>query len=319
MSELSPRFEPPEDRPKPTEPDQPPEPEPHADDLFAEPERGVIDRVANTMERDERRGPERFDASVTSVIDRAAATMETDRPALEAVCNEVGRELHDRMPLDRWQAADVHERAELAQEAHDLSRECYGLTPRPLEISSELEEYELGLFTPRTGEVMVNARLLSESTPDELLNTIAHENQHAAQEDVLQDRVPHPLGDRGKSEVEAWREGTRTYDPADIRGQGYAYNPLEVDANNAGAQVVDGYKDARIEALEGQIQDKDERIAALEAQEAKLEARIQAGDDRVASLEVHVKRLEKLVEDQAARPDTLDDAANHDPNERPKP
>lgn len=220
MSELSPRFEPPEDRPKPTEPDVPPTPEPHADDLFADPERGVIDRVASTMERDERRGPEHIDASATSVIDRAAATIETDRPALEAVCNEVGRELHDTMPLDRWQAADVHERAELAQEAQDLVRERYGLEPRALEVSAELKEYELGEFDAGTGEVTVNERLLSEATPDELLNTIAHENQHAAQEEIMQGHIPHPLGDRGKPEVEAWREGSDTYDSADFRGKG---------------------------------------------------------------------------------------------------
>lgn len=86
---------------------------------------------------------------------------------------------------------------------------------------------------------------------------------------------------------------------------------------------MDGYKDARIEALEAQIRERNDHIETLEAQTKdaaerleSLEAQLKARDEHVDAQREHPVAP---VEDQ---PDVVppdDPAANRDPNERPKP
>jgi hypothetical protein len=93
------------------------------------------------------------------------------------------------------------------------------------------------------------------------------------QQRTIDGRSAHPLGDVGERELEAWREGDSAYDAKDLLGTGYGYNPLEIDASNAGRAVTDGYREAHDERRDARIEGLEARIEALEARIETLSAR----------------------------------------------
>jgi hypothetical protein len=291
-SELSRRVETPD-----ATPEQPAAPEGAADSLFGDPDGSLMDRVADDLDRrsaldasskatrppvDEEppwshdykdvvelvasrlyppeptnAGPSEDDAPGPDEAEDETGDAE-DASAFEALYEE-GRALHDRIPLDRWTEANLHDRAELAQEVHTHIRDRYGLSPAELRVDSEMEDGVYGAFDPDTGHVILNQAVLSEDRPSELIDTLAHENRHALQEEIRSGRTSHPLGELGKGEIEEWRKGALAYDAADLRGPGYGYNALEVDAYKAGSQMAIGYRDALIDDL---LAEREERQRA---------------------------------------------------------
>jgi hypothetical protein len=235
------------------------------DDLFRERPGGVVELVIDRLYSDERRD---------------------DRYALKEASRDAGHRLYDRMSPERWREAEPGERTRFAHEAHAHIREAYGLKPNELSVSSTLGDEVLGEFDPGDGRVSVNESLLSADDPKELIDTIAHENEHALQDEIVEGRKQHPLGDLGKAEVELWRDGDRAYDPIDLVGKGYGYNPLEVDANNAARHVIDGYNEAR----EAERESLTARIASLEEQVENQAGVIAAQAARIEALEAEQSR-----------------------------
>lgn len=164
---------------------------------------------------------------------------------------ETGRELHEQVRPEQWKESDFEERAELAREMHGQIRDRYGLDPQELTISSELGDRDSGCCHPTTGEVTVNESLLSSDRPEQMIETLAHENRHSLQVEVLSGRREHPHGDVGAAQIQDWRRGEEKYDAdfdsPDFEGEGYLKNPLELDARDAEKRVARGYRNARTE------------------------------------------------------------------------
>jgi hypothetical protein len=171
---------------------------------------------------------------------------------------EVGRRLVDVLDPEAWAKADLAERMVLAQRAHAFIREAYGLERSPLLYDLNLPPQVAGRFDPSTGQVSINASLLEEDHPGELLDTIAHENRHAVQVDLMQEI--HQAWDQGIEEpdragvdwsvVAGWTDAWTRYDANDAAT--YHENELEVDARRAGLQLAgNGYWRAYMERMAG--------------------------------------------------------------------
>lgn len=140
-------------------------------------------------------------------------------------------------PAD-WQRASLEGREQMAQVAHDYIRERYDLVPQPLHLARDWPEGLHGDFDPLHKQVTVNAGLLRRDDPSSLLNTLAHENRHAVQQERIEGNQAVPYEDRiGRTEVDAWAVDGQKYN-RDVFVQ-YHYNTLEVDAREAASSVVD--------------------------------------------------------------------------------
>lgn len=153
--------------------------------------------------------------------------------------DSVGRGLADKAPRTEWEAEDLEGRERMARSIHDHVRAGYGLGPRELSVSGDMDENVHGAFTPESGDVAINRRLLESGDPEEVIRTLGHENRHALQEEVIQGERESPSGSDIESGI--WRNAGTEYDGGDFEGRGYAYNPLETDARAAGDGVVIGY------------------------------------------------------------------------------
>lgn len=152
-----------------------------------------------------------------------------------------GRALRQQFDPDAWQAASSEARVQLARSIHQFIRRSYGLEPVDLDLVTNWPDYLLGDFSPETGEVRINAGLLGLDDPYPLLETLAHENRHAVQQQRMDGLMEIPYLDRvGTREVDIWIEATQEYAGTDYMA--YHYNPLELDAREAAeALVKDGY------------------------------------------------------------------------------
>jgi hypothetical protein len=94
----------------------------------------------------------------------------------------------------------------------------------------------------------VSPRVLLQDDPTTLLDTLAHENRHAVQYELVEELEQNrgrgeedtPGSDVDWVEVAWWRDATRSYLPYRTdHWKPYFYNPLEVDAREAGSNLVD--------------------------------------------------------------------------------
>ncbi len=151
----------------------------------------------------------------------------------------VGRRLAELAPRGEWEAEDSEGRERMARSIHEHVRAGYGLEPRDLTVSDDMGDDVHGAFTPESGDVAINRRLLENRDPEEAIRTLGHENRHALQDEVIRGKGESPSGSAVESDI--WRSAEAEYNGGDFEGRGYAYNALETDARAAGDGVVIGY------------------------------------------------------------------------------
>jgi hypothetical protein len=147
-----------------------------------------------------------------------------------------------------WRRADVATRALIARTIHLWIREEYCLPARPLVFANDWAQDVWGDFQPETKHVRMSPRVLLRDDPTTLLDTLAHENRHAVQYELVEELELHGGVSPNAAlrpevdwvEVSWWRDATRRYRPYRIdHWKPYFYNPLEVDAREAGSNLVD--------------------------------------------------------------------------------
>lgn len=172
----------------------------------------------------------------------------TLRPLSPRELQEVGRTLREWFDPGAWRRSDVSTRALMARAVHRWVRVVYGLPPRTLTFADDWEDEVWGDFQPETKDVRIHPMLLLRDDPATLLNTLAHENRHAVQYELVEElehhqRAGQEAGLRPEvdwNEVSWWRDATRRYLPYRTdHWKPYFYNPLEVDAREADAHLID--------------------------------------------------------------------------------
>jgi hypothetical protein len=170
------------------------------------------------------------------------------RPLTPGELRSAGKAMRGWFDPSVWGRADVATRALIARTLHLWIREEYGLPGRPLVFANDWAEDVWGDFQPETRHVRLTPRVLLQDDPTALLDTLAHENRHAVQYQLVEELESHRQLDREGQlrpevdwvEVAWWRDATRRYRPyRSDHWKPYFYNPLEVDAREAGANLVD--------------------------------------------------------------------------------
>ena len=179
---------------------------------------------------------------------RSAHGANTLRPLSPRELQEVGRTLRVWFDPQAWRRSDVSTRALMARAVHRWVRVVYGLSPRTLIFADDWEDEVWGDFQPETKDVRIHPMLLLRDDPATLLNTLAHENRHAVQYELVEELEHHQrAGQEARLrpevdwiEVSWWRDATRRYLPYRTdHWKPYFYNPLEVDAREADAHLID--------------------------------------------------------------------------------
>jgi hypothetical protein len=152
----------------------------------------------------------------------------------------IGRGLTFVISPNSWSSLHPNKREALAQEANHYIRQSYGLKPKPVAIAVDWPDHRLGVLNPDDSAVLINARVLYEADPTDLLRTLAHENRHDVQLERLSGRMPLP-NDSAEAieELGFWSDAYVWYGHESAVAQ--RYNALEVDAESAARCLVDGY------------------------------------------------------------------------------
>ena len=185
-------------------------------------------------------------------IDREARP-EALRPLNDDELQEVGRRVLEILDPEAWRRADIPQRMRMAQQTHAFIRQAYGLDASPLLYDLNLPPQVAGRFDPGEGIVSINANLLDDDHPGELLDTLAHENAHAVQVQVVREAgggEPGNVEGRGPqwSAARRWSNAWKEYDAGNA--EAYFQNRMEKDARRAGLQLAgNGYWRAYMERL----------------------------------------------------------------------
>ena len=161
-----------------------------------------------------------------------------DFPAsMQGDLNQLGQDLRNDVDPDAWANADQGDRAAMLANANNTIRESYGLPAGEISYSSDLPEGTTGQYDPNTGDITLNSSLLNDSSPDEAIKTLSHENFHDYQQQAIDGNATDPYA---KARTDAWSAGQAGYDSEDFTA--YMANPLEADAFAAERAVFDGYR-----------------------------------------------------------------------------
>jgi len=151
--------------------------------------------------------------------------------------DELGQRLRGDANPHAWANADRAERVSMLAKANDTIRETYGLPGGGVSYPSDFPEGFDGLFDPLTGEVAMNPERLDDSSPEEALLTLAHEDFHDYQERAIDGTIAEPYAESRRA---AWRYGSENYNTKSYSA--YRTNPLEADAFAVEEAVFRGYR-----------------------------------------------------------------------------
>ena len=150
-------------------------------------------------------------------------TYELDRPG-RAVARECGSRLAERLSTKEWRDANLEQRRQVAREFDRVIALRLGTQTPPVEFDHQMDD--LGGFDPATRRITLRADLLESDDPTQLVMTLAHEQRHGWQQQVIDGHLDHP---DGPSAAERLRAGEATYARDQRNFRRYIRNELERD------------------------------------------------------------------------------------------
>ena len=144
----------------------------------------------------------------------------------------------DELRQPPYNEATVEQRAQYLQEFHNKFNDTTGYSNN-LRFREGMEPRNLGAFNPDTKQIDLNADLLKEDDPQQVMETIMHESRHAYQDFA----VNHPeLVSVDKETIEVWEDNFVHYISPEFDYQAYVNQPVEADANDFSERMFsDGY------------------------------------------------------------------------------
>lgn len=134
-----------------------------------------------------------------------------------------------------YEFATIDQREGYMKEFYDNFSEFSGYSNN-LNFREDMPFCDLGAFNPETKHIDLNARLLSDSDPYEVMTTIMHESRHAFQDFAIN----HP--DRvnvDDNTIAQWSYNFAHYINPEFDFEAYLNQPIEADANNFADMIYD--------------------------------------------------------------------------------
>lgn len=140
-----------------------------------------------------------------------------------------------------YSEASVEQRAAYMKEFHDNFNEMTGYTNN-LHFREGMDPENLGAFNPVTKQIDLNADLLMEDDPQQIMETIMHESRHAYQDFA----VNHPEQVSVDEEtIKNWENNFTHYIRPEFDFEAYVNQPVEADANDFSERMYcDGFCNA---------------------------------------------------------------------------
>ncbi len=127
-----------------------------------------------------------------------------------------------------YEDANVEQRAEYLKEFHDNFNEITGYTNN-LHFKEDMGPRNLGAFNPITKEINLNANLLKDSDPQQVMETIMHESRHAFQDYAINNPERVSVDDET---IKVWEYNFTHYIKPEYDFEAYVNQPVEADAND---------------------------------------------------------------------------------------
>lgn len=141
-----------------------------------------------------------------------------------AVENFITRDCTRDVP---YEYASLDLREGYMQDFHDNFSEFSGYSDN-LNFRTDMGYNELGAFNPETKQIDLNARLLADADPREVMTTIMHESRHAFQDFAIN----HPEQVTVSPQtIEEWKHNFDHYISPEFDFEAYVSQPVEADAN----------------------------------------------------------------------------------------
>lgn len=140
-----------------------------------------------------------------------------------------------------YEEASTKERAQYLKEFHDNFNEMTGYTNN-LHFREGMDPENLGAFNPVTKQIDLNAGLLLEDNPQQVMETIMHESRHAYQDFAIN----HPEQVSVDAEtIKTWEYNFTHYISPEFDFEAYVNQPVEADANEFSERMFsDGFCNA---------------------------------------------------------------------------
>lgn len=127
-----------------------------------------------------------------------------------------------------YEYASLDLREGYMQDFHDNFSEFSGYSDN-LNFRTDLGYYELGAFNPETKQIDLNARLLENADPREVMTTVMHESRHAFQDFAIN----HPeLVTVSPQTIAEWKYNFDNYIRPEFDFEAYVSQPVEADAED---------------------------------------------------------------------------------------
>lgn len=135
---------------------------------------------------------------------------------------------HDIVRETPYSNASTEQRAEYMKDFHDNFNELSGYSGN-LHFSDNMEPHNLGAFNPSTKRIDLNADLLHDSNPKQLMETILHESRHAYQDYAINN--PEKVSVDADT-IRVWKNNFEHYINPEFDYEAYFNQPVEADAND---------------------------------------------------------------------------------------
>ncbi len=152
-----------------------------------------------------------------------------------AECAISAKQLFNQVVVENWSNLPIEQREYISKEYADEVARAFDLNNYQVSFVN-LPDDAYGMAN-NDGNVYLNTKLLSGvESPLAIVDTIAHELRHIYQYESIEGRhnVPYDVQREWETALKIYT----TKEPWAFDPFGYRYNPLEVDANNAGMAVV---------------------------------------------------------------------------------
>jgi hypothetical protein len=154
-----------------------------------------------------------------------------------ATHRDAGDHLSQALPPEGWSEAGLGVRRQMAAEANDIVRADYGLPAQHARFA-DLGPGVSGSYCHADGTLSLSEDLLADDDPDQVFDTILHENCHNVQ---WNDIVAKGTGSRWYVPHRDYPQGINGEEPSAEDIEKYAYNELELDSRSAAGVGMDQY------------------------------------------------------------------------------
>lgn len=153
-------------------------------------------------------------------------------PQSYAAAIDCGRRMAESSPRFEWARATTTERMNIADRMHTDLRETLQIEAEPPQPDIDIEHYG----ETQGASVRYRADLAQDKHPRDMVETLSHEYRHVWQEEVVDGKQEHPVGESERFKLS---EASKNYDSDDF--EAYAENELELDAERFADTVYMSY------------------------------------------------------------------------------